>query len=221
MTKVFFIGSADGKFHLRTNIEGQVRYIYNHSDQAPGIDEDESGFVFRRARLDFRGHAIDPKLTYRLRLNVNRSNGNAFLEYAYLGYALADGWNVNVGQLKPQFAREESVNAFRQLAVERSYTADYFTIDFTQGAELSYKGDALRAYFSVHDGSYASNSEFNADRTNVAVAGRLEYRLAGDWKQFDDFTSWSSDKLGVLIGAAIDYELGEEGSGTHTPDVLK
>ncbi len=217
----FFIGSADGDFLLRTNIDGQVRYIYNSSDQPSGTDEDESGFVIRRARLDFRGHAFDPRLTYRIRFNADRSDGDLFLEYAYLGYNLTDNWNIAVGQLKPQFAREESVNAFRQLAVERSYVADYFTIDFSQGAELTFKNDWLRAFVAVHDGSYAGSSEFNADRTNIAFAGRAELLLAGNMKQFDDFTSWSNDPFGALIGAAVDYEIGEEGSGTHTPNIIK
>ncbi len=217
----FFIGSGDGNFLLRVNVEGQVRYVYSAAEQPNGTDGDENGFVMRRARLDLRGHAIDPDLTYRLRLSMDRADGRALLELAYLGYAFADGWNVNIGQIKPMFAREENVNPFRQLAVERSYAADYYTVDFTQGLEVSYSGDALRGFFSIHDGSYAANSDFNADRTNFAATGRVEYRLAGTWKQFDDFTSWSGDKFGLLLGAAVDYELGEEGSGTHTPDILK
>lgn len=218
--KGFFIANADNTFRLRMNVEGQFRYIFNSSDQNPGTDENVGGFVTRRTRVDLRGHAFEPALTFRVRLNVDRANGNAFIEYAYLGYDLNDAWNVKVGQIKPLFLREEQVNAFRQLAVERSYTADYFTVDFTQGAELTYDSESLRLAFSAHDGSYAPNSEFNADRTDIAFVGRADWRLAGDWKQFDDFTSWSGDDFGALIGVAAAYELGESGA-TDLPDVFK
>ncbi len=221
--KGFFIGSPDNAFYLRINPEFQFRYIFNTRDgESAGTDEDENGFQTRRTRLDFRGHAYSRDLTYRLRLASNRSDGAIELEYAYIGYQLTDDLNVKAGQFKPLFAREEGVNAFRQLAVERSFAADYFTIDFTQGVEFLWSpGDAWRAALSIHDGSYAADSEFNADRTNFAVAGRAELLLAGNWKQFDDFTSWSGDEFGLLLGIAGDFERGEEGGGTSTPDLYK
>ncbi|MCD4748574.1 MAG: OprO/OprP family phosphate-selective porin [Thermoanaerobaculales bacterium] len=221
--KGFFIGTQDNAFHLRINPEFQIRLLYNTRDNEPGrVGEDNHGFQLRRARLDFRGHAFDPKLTYRLRVNADRSDGDVYLELAYFGYQVANDWNVKIGQIKPLFVREENVKAFRQLAVERSYAADYFTIDFTQGAELTYDGDqGWRASLAVHDGSYAANTEFNADRTDFAVAGRAEFRPAGDWKQFADFSSWSSDDFGLLLGVAGDFEAGEKRSGTSTPDLYK
>lgn len=219
----FFIGNQENTYYLRVNPEFQFRYIYNTRDgEAPDTDEDENGFQLRRTRLDFRGHAITPDLTYRLRFLSDRGDGSIDLDIAYVAYNLIDGLNIKVGQFKPLFAREENVAAFQQLAVERSYTADYFTIDRSQGVELVYSGwDNLRLSLAIHDGSYSADSEFNADRTNFAIAGRVELLLAGDWKQFDDFSSWSKDKFGLLLGIAGGYERGEEGSGTNTPDIYK
>jgi hypothetical protein len=218
----FFLASEDGTFNLKIGVESQIRYIYNSRDnEASGTDEDENGFQIRRGRVDFRGNAFDPKLTYRLRLAATRDTGNAVLEVAQVGYEFADGCKINAGQFKPLFLREENVSGFRQLAVERTYAADYFTIDYSQAAELTLDTDWLRGSVAVHDGSYTQNSDFDTDRTDIAVAGRAEIKLAGDWKQFDDFTSWSKDQLGILLGAGIDYEVGEGGSGTNTPDVLK
>jgi len=217
----FYLASADGNFKLRLNIEGQIRYVYNSSDQTGTMDEDVAGFQLRRTRLDFRGHALTPDLTYRVRINADRASGTVALEYTYLGYDIADGWNIQVGQFKPNFLREEFVSSFRMLAVERSYVSDYFSVDYTQGAELSYAGDWLRAFGSVHDGSYAPNSEFNADRTNLAFAGRAEFLIAGDWKQFDDFTSLPGEKFALMLGVAGDYEVGESGLAADLPDVFK
>lgn len=218
----FFVGSEDGSFLLKVNGESQVRYLYSSRQHEPdGTDENEAGFQIRRSRLGFAGHFINPDLTYRLRLSYDRGSGALAFDDAWVAYDFADNWKVQLGQFKPQFIREESVGGFRQLAVERSYLADYFTVDYTQGVELSYSGDALRAYLAIHDGSYGLNTDFQSDRTDLAISGRAELLLAGDWKQFNDFTSWSSDKLGVLVGGGIAYEVGETGSGADTPDIIK
>lgn len=217
----FFLASPDGNFKLKLNIEGQIRYIYNSSEQTGTGDEDVAGFQLRRTRLDFRGHAITPDLTYRVRINADRASGTVSLETAYIGYEITDDLNITVGQFKPAFLREEFVSGFRMLAVERTYVADYFTVDYTQGAELNYTNDWLRVFASVHDGSYAPNSEFNADRTNLGFAGRAEFLLAGDWKQFDDFTSLPGEKFAVLLGVAGGYEFGESGLAADLPNVFK
>ncbi|MDD8045826.1 MAG: porin [Verrucomicrobiota bacterium] len=205
---------------LQTRLEAQGRLVVNSRHQS-GEDDDVHGFLIRRARADFQGHAGNPDWTYRARVNANTTDGNVKLEYAYIGMPLPGGFRAEAGQIKPQFAREESVNAFRQLAVERSYTADYFTVDFTQGAELSKKADRARAFLALHDGSYAANTDFSGDRTELGIAGRIEFMPAGRWEQFADFSSARTDGLGCLLGLALDYEIGEEGAATYTPDILK
>src|SRR5690606_6601358 len=180
--KGFFLASADGNFRLRVGVESQIRYMFNSSEQDAGDDEDEFGFQIRQARLDFRGHAITPDFTYRVRLAANRANGGVDAQVVTLGYAFNDNWNITVGRFKPQFLREENVSGFQQLAAERSYLADYFTVDYSEGAELAYATDRFRASAAVHDGSYSANTDFNADRTDAAVSGRVEFLVAGDFK---------------------------------------
>ncbi len=210
----FWIGSPDGAFLLKIGGEGQIRYLYSW---APDNDDDsEAGFQLRRFRLNFTGNFINKDLTYGIRLALDRSNGNAQLDNAFIAWKFADGWKVQGGSYKPQFLHEENVSGFSQLAVERSYVADYFTLDYTQGVEVSFESDLFRASAVIYDGSYSgfgTSTEFNNDRTDIAVAGRAEVKLAGDWRQFRDFTTWSTDKLGILVGVAGAYELGEDGGG--------
>lgn len=204
-------------------------------------DEQFHGFAVPRAKIRLDGHLFDPKFTYALQLNVNafgyqegnfedeegddsfsevigvRSNspGAMLLEDAWAAYEFADGWQVKVGQFKAPFLREELVDSKYQLAVERSFTANYFTVDYTQGVQIGYNGELagtpFRAAVMMHDGSYAANSNFNADTTDLAVAARGEVLLAGTWEQFDDFAAWSGDSFGLMIGAAFDWEGGETG----------
>ncbi len=216
----FFLASADGNFRLRVGVESQLRYMFNSSEQDAGVDEDEFGFQIRQARLDFRGHAINPDFTYRLRLAANRSGGDVAMQVATLGYAFNEDWSITAGRFKPGFLREENVSGFQQLAAERSYLADYFTVDYSEGVELAYAVERFRAQAAIHDGSYSSGTDFNNDRTDTAVVGRIEYVAAGNFKQFGDFTSWSGDEFGLLLGAALAYDIGESG-GADVADVFK
>ena len=213
----FWIGSPDGANLLKIGGEGQIRYIYTNAESTvTSVDETETGFQLRRFRLNFAGNFINKNLTYGVRLALDRSNGNVQFDNAFVGYKFADGWRVQAGSFKPQFLQEENVSGFSQLAVERTYLADYFTLDYVQGAEVTFEAEVFRAAATVSDGSYTgfgTSTEFNNDRTEVAVAGRGEVKIAGDWKQFRDFTVWSTDKLGILLGVAAAYELGEEGRG--------
>ncbi|MCE9589178.1 MAG: OprO/OprP family phosphate-selective porin [Planctomycetes bacterium] len=228
----FFIASEDGNNLLRIGLTLQARYIYNTRREAPSSgdrDEDESGFSIRRTQLNFQGNAFGPEWTYRVRLAADADGGTVKTDWTYIGYQLTDSVNIQVGQLKSPFLREELIGADKQLTVERSYSADYFTTDFTQGVNVSYWNDRLQLLGSVNDGSYAWRSEFNTDLSEIALTGRAEYILFGDadlyrqkgWRQLGDFTSWSDDKFAVLLGAAVDYEFGEHGNVTNTPDIFK
>ncbi|MFA7235747.1 MAG: hypothetical protein WC058_02690, partial [Phycisphaeraceae bacterium] len=122
-----------------------------------------------------------------------------------------------------------AVDSRYQLAVERSLVADLFTVDYTQGVQVSYTADQFRVLAMIHDGSYAANTDYNNGGTtgtiDVAFAGRVEFLAMGTWDQFKDFTTFTGDQMGLLLGAAIDYEKGEGeslGVVNDTPgDVLK
>jgi len=146
--------------------------------------------------------------------------GVMYLEDAWAAYEFADGWQVQVGQFKGPFMREEAVHSGHLVAVERSLVNDLFTIDYTQGIGLNYSGELvgtpMRAMAMIHDGSYQANTGFNGDTTDFAIAGRTEFLLAGEWSQFDDQQAWSGGPMGILLGAAVDYEVGERGRNSRT-----
>ena len=66
----FFLGSDDEAFRLEISGYMQFRYIANLAgDRRP--DEFTGGFTNRRTRLTFRGHVIDPSLTFKLSADVS------------------------------------------------------------------------------------------------------------------------------------------------------
>lgn len=221
--KGFFISSEDGNFLLRLAGRIQFRYIAALADEAGNTgsstsrDETENGFTMRRTKLEWYGHIYDPKLQYKIVGAFDRGDGDLVLEESYLTYWFADQHYVQAGGYKGPFLREELVSSKRQLTVERSHIAEMFTLDYNQNAEIGGEYESWRWRLSLHDGREGDNIDYNVDNTDFAIAGRVEYRLAGDWKQFEDFTVWTTDPIGLMIAVAFDYENGEGGGGSNVP----
>lgn len=226
----FFIRSADGNNELRMVLVSQLRYAYNHRDAGASTDEAEDldfgGIQLRRVQLDLQGHFLNPRWTFRLRLDAS-SGGTVGAAWAWAGYRFSDRLGIRVGQFKPSFLYEEDVSGSSQLAAERSYTADYFTTDFSQGAQATLQPlERLRVVGTVHTGSYSARTDFLGDGTDAALAGRVELLLgardvARAWRQFTDFPSWSGDQAAVLLSGAYDYEWGETQVEGGLPDISK
>lgn len=219
--KHFFIGSADGNYLMQLYMKLQTRFVYNDSEAAPGEDGERWGFEQRRTEIYFNGHVISPDLTYKVKIAANRSGGSVSLDDAIIGYRLNDAWKIDVGQFKVPFLREFLMSSGRQQAVERSYVKHVFNANRSQGIQLKYGADQWAVMAMLHDGTGAKNTAFASDRTDLALAARSEVLLAGEWSQFKDFASWADEEFGLLLGAAVDYEVGETGLGTDTADFFK
>jgi hypothetical protein len=218
----FFIGSDDGNFLLTIWGLEQFRYVYNYRNQErAGVGSGKktnSGFENARTEIGFAGHLFDPKFTYAVDIlfsdnddnassgGTASESGEAFLQNAWAAYEFADGWQVKLGQFRAPFLRETLVGDGHQLAVDRGPVDATFTVGYTQGIQLSYTADMWRAMVMIHDGANAANTDWESDSTDVAVAARAEFLLAGKWAQFADFATWSGDSTGILIGAGVDYE---------------
>jgi hypothetical protein len=110
--------SEDGRFSL--NIRGRIqpRFEYESTEQA-----DLTRFRLRRARLDVRGHAYSPDLTYRLMPELGTT---ATLRDAWVDYRLVDAVRVRAGQYNVPFAWERDTSSNRQQFLERSPGNDEF-----------------------------------------------------------------------------------------------
>lgn len=214
----FFIQSEDGSFRL--NIKGllQSRYIGNWRD---GASEDfEGGFQTMRANLFLSGTIGNPKFSYLFVLAQSHTTGGVSVESAWGKYQATEDVSVKFGRFRNlAFMREEKTSYTKQLAVERSYMNEEFTVDYVEGIELFWTpSETVHITGGFNDGIRSSKTDFTADTTDFAVTGRADVKLAGSWKQFADFNSWSSDDTGALVGAAVHYQAGK--SGSSTGDVL-
>ncbi len=203
----FFVASSDGAFRLNVGGQIQFRYIINWLDEDEDEDDFDGGFQTRRTKLDFTGNIINKDWTYRVLAAFDRDGGAAVLEEAWAQYNFGNGWKARWGQFKLPLLREELVSSSRQLAVERSFVNEFFTQDRSQGIELSYEQEDWRFAFAFSDGLDTENTDINSDAENdYAFTGRFEYKMAGTWSRFADFTSREGDDFASLLGIAAHYQ---------------
>jgi hypothetical protein len=209
----------------------------------------ESGFEIRRSKLGFYGTAFSPDLSYRFLWQNVASGGNVAVQYAYAQYLFAHDvlWGgdlaVRGGQFKNIVFKEEFTPDRAQLMVERSVinglVGGTSIGSETQGVDLILTGkdNPLHVDLLLDDGIKTSNTDFrdnqpvtvtNSDgttttsqvATNFGVAGRVDYKVFGDWGDTDDLTGvWGRADL-LDIGGGVDFSQGDHTNALHyTADV--
>lgn len=158
--------------------------------------------------------------------DFNSGNIVGGVENIWIQKDFDNGIALRVGQFKSPFLREELVSSATQLVVERSVVNEVFNTKFSQGLQLNlggraqdnlraqlYYGGGMRANatlvptntagnFAAPAGNYAGSytTSFNANPTNYAFAGRVEYLGEGSWGQFSDLTSMRGQNFGWMLG---------------------
>jgi hypothetical protein len=225
----FFVASADGNFRLAIAGQQQIRFIYNRQSEGPE-DDHRSGFELRRTQLKFEGHVLDSRLSYKVQGAFNRAGGAFTLLDAEIAWDLAEGWSIRIGQFRPRFLREDSTSSTRQLAVERSLVNSRFAQNRTEGVEMrAYAGERIRWSIAYNDGissttgfaGRGANTPALSRTTEFAFMGRAEARLAGNWRQFREFTSWSDEPFGLLIGSSLHWQRDEYGTPDSVTEVIR
>ncbi len=239
----FFLASGDGKFLLKVTGMIQVRWVLNtvDFDDDSNNDTDGHGFEVRRAKLQFAGHIGDPKFQYLVRLAADADNsidddsetafgdedgGDVFLEAGWISYTFDNGITVRGGRFRAPFLREELTDAQHQLAADRTYVNEIFTVGYTEGVEVSYAAEKWKVAVMINDGFQAgeysridpfypddSDPEGNAwnDKdSDFALTARVDVMLMGNWSQMQDFTAWAGEDTAVFLGVAFHLEDDED-----------
>ncbi|HEX8913493.1 MAG TPA: porin [Humisphaera sp.] len=225
--KGFIIQSEDGAFSLHPNAQLLFRHASTMREdvKTTGGDDVQSGFEVRRMKFGLDGNLFTKDLKYFFLWATDRKSGNLVLEEAWVDYKLTDALTVRAGQYKDFFSHEAMGSSKRLFAAERSLLNDVFTggDNFVQGAGLIYdRGGPLRAYISYTDGANAPNQNFQdapTNKANFGFAGRVEYKVFGDWKAYEDFTTIGNKTDTLVLGAGADYtEAGDTDTLLHTLD---
>lgn len=211
----FFLANADGSFLMNVSGQIQARYIANFRDDS-GADDNEAGFVLRRTKVKFSGHVADPRISYAVQLAVDRNTQNVDLDTLVIGYDLTDNVSIWAGQDKAPFLREETTCSGHQLAVERSYVNELFSLDKVQGIGATLTlSDTATAQIMLSDGANSGNNnaaDFDNGTSDLALTTRVDIRLMGEAAQADDYSSAPGEGAGLFVGGAFHWEEGESGT---------
>ncbi|MEM1356400.1 MAG: porin [Planctomycetota bacterium] len=204
-----FLKSADGDFSM--NLSGQIQFRYTFNNYEGRGDESISGFSMRRSKLKVAGD-IAEDWSYTLVFAGDRdggTSGNVFWEDAVIHYEISPELTVNVGVKKLPFARQELISSTRQVAVDRGFATEFFTLNRGEGVELEYEKDNLRGWVMLSDGTNNPYSDFNVTgggaAHDFAITARGDYMAIGDdWGQSKHAFGGVEDTH-LFIGAAVNY----------------
>lgn len=212
----FYIKSADDTFSLKPSVQFQFRSVYNAADEVDGgVDNAEHNFEIRRMKLGFAGHVFTKKLTYDFVIVSSRNGDGVSLETAMGQYEFTDGWSFRFGQYKEQTFHEESTSSKRQLTVDRSLANELLgggRTDFVQGVSLIHGGmskdNPLNVEIALTDGINSDGTRAVAPPNSAADFGgyvRVDYKFAGNWKNYADFTALGTKEDLVVVGGGVSY----------------
>jgi hypothetical protein len=227
----FLLQSTDGRYLLHPWFQLQFRNTTTFREDAKqhGTSDDiQNGFEIRRLKFGFDGNAISTDLTYNLQFAVDRKTGNVQLEMAYAKYHFHDTpFSVRGGQFKEALDHEQLLTSKFFVSADRTYTDDVFLggEGFVQGAGLIYdNGGVVRGEADFTDGIKNFNNNFQDYPTTGITAdwganGRVEFKVFGDWADYDHFAAYGTKKPLLVVGAGADYtEAGHTGVLTHVVD---
>ncbi|HEV8291335.1 MAG TPA: porin, partial [Tepidisphaeraceae bacterium] len=244
----FFIRAGDA-FLLRPQINFQFRNITDFRQNTSGNkdDEIENGFEVRRLQFILEGNIISKDIEYAFVWNTNRetstqtvrdstgaaigtvdvkSGGNLFLEDAYVKYMFADQWGTRIGQFKDPVTHEKLVSDKRLVTVERSMLDAILGGGYeerVQGVTAIFGGykanQPLYVEAGITDGINSLNTDFTKHSSDFGVAGRIEYKVMGEWKDYRDFTAKGDKGDLLVIGGGFDWtQFGDGNSEVGTVD---
>ena len=117
--------TPDNMFEGSLGFNLQTRYTHIDLDsEFNGIDAEQ--FRVRRFKLYMSGFAFDPRLTWRVQLAFENTIANRILDDAWLGWKFSDPLQIQMGQYKTPYSRQELYNDGVLQFPERSLATDAF-----------------------------------------------------------------------------------------------
>ena len=220
-TRSSLLGNTNSA-NVNIEVMTQFRYMYNSRDEltpgALGDDDTTMGFDTPRTQVRLSGSVTDDisaLVVFDFGAAENgTAQGTANLLVAQGAWSLNDNWAMLFGQWHNPVMGSENFAPEHTLAVDKSFTNEFFQVGYTQGVAFAYAGDQFKFVGAFSDGaeyitnySSVSNSAFNAAGENdFGITGRFDWLIEGTWDQFADATSWRGSNYGVKLGAGAHWQ---------------
>ncbi len=211
----FFLASPDGSSRLNISGQLQTRYtVATRNDQGNTVDDLQTSFTNPRMVLRFDGKVFD-NFIYGIQAVFARNGSGIVLEDAFVGRAFDNGLLLIWGQYREPVLWEDVLNDKFSLAADQSVVNMVFASGYSQGAWAFYSADKWRMWAGLSDGIRSANTDIGADPAELGFTTRWEYKWAGDWTQFDQFSSPRGSEYAGKFGLGFHYE-----QTTHRPGPL-
>lgn len=220
-TRSSLLGNTNSA-NLDIEVMTQFRYMFNSRDEltpgALGDDDTTMGFDTPRTQVRLSGSVTDDisaLIVFDFGSAENgTAQGTANLLVAQGAWTLNDNWTLLFGQWHVPVMSSENFAPEHTLAVEKSFTNEFFNVGYSQGLALAYGGDNFKFVGAFCDGAEyitnygaVSNSAFNAPgESDVSLTARVDWLVEGTWDQFADATSWRGSNYGVKLGGAFHWQ---------------
>jgi phosphate-selective porin OprO/OprP len=195
----FTFKSADERFSLSFGSRIQARYTFIDKDDANGTIQDVSEWNIRRAKFWLKGHAYSKDLTYKMQVNFREGSSSKLLEDAILNYRFIKEAQIQLGQEKVPFARQELTSSGAQQFVDRSNATDTFKPGRDTGVMAHGKAaEGLLEYAAGWYGGAGQSLTRSSNRNSVAV--RVAVNPLGEMKYSESDLEHSEKPL-FSVGA--------------------
>ena len=205
----FFLSSADGNFNLTFSGQSQTRYTLNFNDEVAPADDSVQGFSLPRTALRFEGQ-IYGDFGYAIQGLFDRDGGGFVLEDAFVTTDVGDGRTLQWGQWTTSFLTEDMLFEEHALSVDQSVVNAVFAQGRSQGVSLSSQEEDWAWVVTFSDGFRSTNTDFGASPADYSFTGRVDFKAAGDWDQFHQFTSDKGSEYAAKIGGALHFQDGPD-----------
>lgn len=225
------IRSEDGNFLLHPWAFIQIRNVTNYRENATGVDTDsqtENGFEIPRMKFILDGNVVSPDLTYQFIWATSDTTGNLGLQDAWARYHIpGTPFAVRGGQIRDPFDHEQIIFGTKTMTPERSIVNNVLINGdgIVKGVSGEYGFDTdspLRAALAFTGGMRNFDTTFQSFPTNPATwgaAGRVEWKLTGNWQDYAQFTSLGDKENLLVLGSGADFtEAGDTNSLMYVID---
>lgn len=183
-----------------------------------GIQNGETNFLIRRARLKFEGFAYSPKLTYKFELGLSNrdisgasqftNNAPRFLLDAVLKWNFYENFELWAGQTKLPGNRERVISSANLETVDRSLLNSRYNIDRDIGLQVHHfitLGDTfiIKEIVSIAQGEGRNTTTGNIG--GYQYTGRAEILPFGDFSDYSGADLKRESKPKLAVGVSYDY----------------
>jgi len=221
-TRSSLLGANTGA-NLNVEVMTQFRYVYNSRDEltagALGDNDTTMGFSTPRTQIRMSGGVEGTDISGLVVFDFGDAEnagtaGSADLLVAQAAWGIDDNWTMLFGQWHNPVLGSENFAAEHTLAVDKSFTNEFFQVGYTQGVAFAYGADSFKFVGAISDGAEyitnygtVANSAFNsAGEADFGITGRFDFLVEGTWDQFADATSFRGSNYGVKIGAGAHWQ---------------